>query len=76
MSFDVNKRHILQVDTRNQTLDYNMHNVKLKSVYIQGVKNLGVSNVSNLKLSQQCKDAPDKANRMLHFMKQKFLHRE
>ncbi len=44
-----------------------MSGEKLESV--QCVKDLGVTIASNLKFSQQCKDAVDKANRMLGFIK-------
>ncbi len=40
-----------------------MRGVKLNSV--QCAKDLGVKNASNLKFSQQCVDAANKANRML-----------
>ncbi len=63
MPFNVNKCHILHVDTRNQKFDYEMNGVKLDGV--QCVKDLGVSTASNLKFSQQCKDVAGKANRML-----------
>ncbi len=43
-----------------------MNGTKLESV--QCVKDVGVSVVSSLKFSQQCKDAAGKANRMLGFM--------
>ena len=45
--------------------DYEMNGTKLESV--QCVKDLGVTIASNLKFSQQCKDAAGKLNRMLHF---------
>ncbi len=47
--FNVNKCHILHVDTRNQKFDYEMNGVKLDSV--QCVKDLGVLIASNLKFS-------------------------
>ncbi len=59
MSFNVNKFHILQVETRNQKYDYEMRGMILGS--LQYVKDLGVTIVSNLKFSQQCKDAADKS---------------
>ena len=70
MPFNVNKCHILQVGTRNRKFDYEMNGVKLKS--IQCVKDLGVTIASNLKFSQQCKDAAGKANRMLGFINRNF----
>ncbi len=70
MPFNVNKCHILQVGTRNLKYDYEMSSEKLKSV--QCVKDLGVTIVSNLKFSQQSKDAAGKANRMLGFIKRNF----
>ncbi len=48
-----------------------MNGVKLDSV--QCVKDLGISIASNLKFSQQCKDAAGKANRMLGFMNRNFF---
>ncbi len=66
MPFNVNKCHILHVGTRYQKFDYEMNGVKLDSV--QCVKDLSVSIASNLKFSQQCKDAASKANRMLGFI--------
>ncbi len=56
--------------TRNQKLDYEMNIVKLDSV--QCVKGLGVLIESNLKVSQQCKEAAGKANRMLGFINRNF----
>ncbi len=44
-----------------------MSGEKLESVHC--IKGLGVTITSNLKLSQQCKEAADKANRMLGFIK-------
>ena len=70
MPFNVNKCHILHVGTRNKKFDYEMNGVKLDSV--QSVKDLGVSIVSNLKFSQQSKDAAGKANRMLGFINRNF----
>ncbi len=51
-----------------------MNGVKLESV--QCVKDLGISIASNLKFSQQCKDAAGKANRMLRLYKLEFLLQE
>ncbi len=73
MPFNVKKCHILQVGTRNLKYDYKMAGEKLKSEHC--VKDLGVTTVSNLKLSQQCKDAAGKANRMLGFIKKIFPSR-
>ncbi len=64
--FNGNKCHILHVGTRNKKYDYELNSVKLDSV--QCVKDLGVSIAPNLKFSQQCKEAADKANRMLDFI--------
>ncbi len=47
-----------------------MNGVKFDRV--QWVKDLGVSIASNLKFSQQCKDAAGKANRMLGFINRNF----
>ncbi|RUM28548.1 MAG: hypothetical protein DSY42_08205 [Aquifex sp.] len=66
MPFNVNKCHILQVGTRNQKYDYEMCGVKLGSV--QYVKDIGHTIAWNLKLSQQCKDAAGKANKMLSYI--------
>ncbi len=71
MPFNVDKCQVLQVGTRNKKFDYEMNGVKLKSV--QCVKDLGVKIASNLKFSQQCVDAANKANRMLGFSKRNFL---
>ncbi len=70
MPFNVKKYHILQVGTRNLKYDYEMTGEKLESV--QCVKYLGVTITSNLKFSQQCKEAAGKANRMLGFIKRNF----
>ncbi len=70
MPFNVNKCHILHVGTRNKKFDYEMNGVKLDS--LQCVKDLGISIASNLKFSRQCKDAVDKANRMLGFINRNF----
>ncbi len=70
MPLNVNKCHILYVGTRNQKFDYEMNGVNLDSV--QCVKDLGVSITSNLKFSQQCKDAASKAIRMLSFINMNF----
>ncbi len=58
------------VGTRNQKFDNEMNGVKLDSV--QCVKHLSVSNSSNVKFPQQCKDAASKANRMLGFINRNF----
>ncbi len=71
MTFNFKKCHILQVGTRNQKYDYEMNGEKLQSVHC--VKELGVTITSNLKFSQQCKEAAGKANRMMGFHKKKFL---
>ncbi len=47
-----------------------MGGVKLESVHC--VRDLGVTITSNLKLSQHCKEAACKANRMLGFIKRNF----
>ncbi len=47
-----------------------MNGVKLES--IQCVKDLGVTIASNIKFSQQCKDAAGKVNRMLAFLNRIF----
>ncbi len=47
-----------------------MCGIKFKSV--QCVKDLVVEIESNLKFSQQCYDAANKANRMLNFTKRNF----
>ncbi len=70
MHFNIKKCHILQVGTRNLKYDYEMSGEKLGSV--QCVKDLGVAVTLNLKFSQQCKDAADKANRMMGFIKRNF----
>ncbi len=69
MPFNVDKCQVLQVGTRNKKIDNEMRGLKLKSV--QCAKNLGVKIASNLKFSQQCIDAANKANRMLGFIKKK-----
>ncbi len=51
-------------------MKYEMNGTKLESV--QCVKNLGVSIISSLKFSQQCKDAAGKANRMLGITNRNF----
>ncbi len=71
MPFNVDKCQVLQVRTRNKKFDNEMRGVRLKKV--QCVKDLGVKIVSNLKFSQQCIDAANKANRMLGFIKGFFL---
>ncbi len=60
MPFNVDKCQVLQVGTRNKKFDYEMRGVKLKSV--QCIKDLGVKIALNLKFSQQCVDASNKAN--------------
>ncbi len=73
MPFNVKKCHILQVGTRNLKYDYEMSGKKLESVHC--VKDLGVMIMSNLKFSQQCKEAVGKPNRMLGFIKRNFSFR-
>ncbi len=70
MPFNVNKCHILHVDTKSEKFNYEMNGVKLDSV--QCVKDLGVSIASNLKFSRQCKDAAGKAKRMLGIINRNF----
>ncbi len=66
-AFNVKKCHILQVGTRNLKCDNEMSGEKLEIVHY--VKDLSVTITSNLKFSQQCKEAAGKANRMLDFIK-------
>ncbi len=66
MPFYVEKCHILQVGTRNLESDYEMSGIHC-------VKDVDDTITSNLKFSQQCKEAAGKTNRMLVFMKKKFL---
>ncbi len=47
-----------------------MNDTKLESLHY--VKDLGVTIASCLKFSQQCKDAADKANRILGFVNRNF----
>ncbi len=68
--FNVNKCHILLVDTRNQILDYDMNGTKLESA--QWVKDLGITITSNLKFSKQCTGAAGKGNRMVGFINRNF----
>ncbi len=70
MPFNVKKCHILQVGTTNIKYDYEMSGEKLESVHC--VKDLGVTMTSNPKFSQQCKEAADKANRILGSIKRNF----
>ncbi len=70
MPFNINKCHILQLGTRNKNIEYEINGSKLESA--QCVKDLGVSVASNLKFSQQCKNATGKANRMLGFINGNF----
>ncbi len=67
MTFNVSKCHILVVGTRNKEFHYEMNGAKLDSA--QYVKDIGVSIASNLKFSQQSKDA--EGNAWLY--KQEFL---
>ncbi len=60
----------LQVGTRNQKYDYEICGVKLENV--QCVIDIGITIAWNLKFSQHCKVAADKANRMLGFMNRNF----
>ncbi len=68
--FNVKKCHILQEGTRNRKYDYETSAEKLEGVHC--VKDLCVTITSNLRFSQQCKEAAGKANRMLGFIKRKF----
>ncbi len=70
MPFNGNKSHVLQVGTRNQKFDYQMNGTNIESV--QCVKDLGVTIVSSLSFSQQCKEAAGNANRMLEFISKNF----
>ncbi len=67
MPFNVKKCHILQVGTKNLKYGYEMSGKKLERVHC--VKDLGVMITSNLKFSQQRKEAAGKDNRMLGFIK-------
>ncbi len=73
MLFNVNKCHILQVGTRNLKYYYEISGENLENAHC--VKDIGVTIASNLKFSQQCKEAVGKANRMLDFIKRIFLSR-
>ncbi len=56
--------------TRNLKYDYELSGEKLESVHC--VKDFVVTITSNLKFSQQCKEAAGTANRMLGFIKRNF----
>ncbi len=71
MPFNVNKCHVLHVDTRNQKFDYEMNGTKTESV--QCVKDLGVTIASSLKSSQKCKDAACECNSMASFINRNFF---
>ncbi len=68
--FNVNKCHILQIDTRNQKSEYQVNGIKLKSA--QCFKDLGITIAPSFKFSQQCKDAAGKADRMLGYINRNF----
>ncbi len=70
ININVNKCQILQVGTRNPKFEFEMNATKLESV--QCVKDLDVTIASSLKFSQQCKDAAEKAIRMLGFINRNF----
>ncbi len=70
MPFNVNKCHILEVETKNLKYEYEMGGVKLESVHC--VKDLDVTIASNLKFSQHCKEAACKTNRTLGFINGNF----
>ncbi len=66
MPFNVDRCQVLKVGTRYEKFDYEIRSVKVKSVHC--AKDLGVKIASNLKFSQQCVDAANKANRRLGFV--------
>ncbi len=70
MPFNTNKRHILQVGTRNQKYENEMSEVKLENV--QYVKDFDVTTASNMKFSLHSKVAACKANRILGFILRNF----
>ncbi len=74
MPFNIKKYHILQEGTKNLKYDYEMSDKKLERIHC--VKDLGIMITLNLKFSQQCKEAAGTANRMLGFIKKKFLLQE
>ncbi len=61
---------ILRVRFSIKKNDYDMCDVKIKSVY--SVKDLGVTLSYNLKFSQQCNESVKKANRMMGLIKESF----
>ncbi len=63
MPVNVNKCLILHVGTRNKKIDFEMNGVEINGV--ECVEDLDVSIVSNLKFSEQCKDAASIANGIL-----------
>ncbi len=70
MPFNVGKCQAFQIGSENKRFDYVKCGVKLKKV--QCAKDLGVKIASNLKFSQQCIDAANKANRILGFVNRNF----
>ncbi len=70
MPFSVTKYHILPLGKRNRKFNYKISGVKTESVLC--VKDFGVTIASNFKVSQQCKDAADKANGMVGFLNRNF----
>ena len=70
MPFNVNKCQLLHVGTRNNKFQYSINGQTLENT--ASVKDLGVTISQNLKFSQQCNEAANKANRMLGFINRNF----
>ncbi len=73
MPFNVNKCHVLQVETKNRKCEDEMNGGKFESV--QCVKDLAVTIASNLKFSLHSKEAACKADRILGFINKIFFFR-
>ncbi len=71
MPFNVNKCHILHVDTRNQKFDYEMNSV-IELITYNASNILALRLRQTLNSSQQCKGAASKAIRMLGFINRNF----
>ncbi len=75
MPFNVNKCHILQVETRNKKIyEYEISGVKLDSV--QCVKNLGVTITSNLKILPALQRGYEQSQQNAGLYKQKIFLQE
>ena len=73
MPFNIDKCQLIQCGSNNKNFEYNLFGQKINKVRM--AKDLGIIITDNLKSSEQCAAATNKANRMLGYIKRNFKYK-